>query len=118
MQLAVFSSTNEVGFVREWEDEVAVAIFGSVELDLTKRPPALDATLTVASVFGSVKVIVPPGTRVVTNGIAIFGSARAKVAPGVGPELHVRCLALFGSVVVVEGKVPALATTSGQTFPF
>src|SRR4051812_42643871 len=119
MQLAVFSSTNEAGFAREWEEEVAVALFGSVELDLTKRPPALEATLTVASVFGAVKVIVSPGTRVMTHGIALFGSARAKVEPGVGPELHIRFLSLFGSVTVVEGKVPALeATTGQQVFPF
>ena len=122
MQLAVFSSSNESGFARGWVEESAVAVFGSIELDLTKRPPAPDATLAATAVFGSVKVIVPAGTHVRTSGMALFGSAQSKVGPGAGPELHIRAFTLFGGITVAEGAAvaPEASAPAGneRTFPF
>src|ERR687890_752049 len=69
MQLAIFSSTSEAGFAPGWTEEAAIALFGSTTPDLPLPPPTSDAALTVAAVFGSAKVIVPPGARVTTKGI-------------------------------------------------
>jgi hypothetical protein len=119
MQLAIFSSTSEAGFAPDWTEEAGIAVFGSVTLDLTLHPPMSDAALTVAAVFGSAKVIVPPGARVTTKGIALFGGSKVKVEPGVGPDLTINFLALFGEVTIVEGKQRALpARASEQPFPY
>lgn len=119
MQLAIFSSTGEAGFAHDWSAEKAIAVFGSAVLDLTLHPPLSDATLTVAAIFGEVKVIVPPGARVITRGAAVFGGSKVRVEPGVGPELRVNLLALFGQVTIVEGKARAIASpASAQTFPY
>lgn len=119
MQLAIFSSTSEAGFAPDWSEEAAIAVFGSVTLDLTLHPPMGDANLTVGAIFGSAKIIVPPGARVVTKGIALFGGSRVTVEPGVGPDLTINFLALFGEVKIVEGQVRATpARATGQTFPY
>ncbi len=119
MQLAVFGNTSEAGFAPEWTDETAVAIFGSANLDLTRQSPLSNAALKVAAIFGSAKIIVPPGARVSTKGIALFGNSQVKVEHGTGPELQVNFFVLFGQVTIVEGKVRALpAPLGGQTFPY
>ena len=119
MQLAIFSSTSEAGFAPEWTEEAAIAVFGSATLDLTLRPPLSDAVLTVGAVFGSAKVIVPPGARVTTKGIALFGGSKVKVEPGSGPDLTINFLALFGEVSIVEGKRRDLPTRiAEQPFPY
>jgi hypothetical protein len=119
MQLAIFSSTSQAGFAPEWTEEAAVAVFGSSTLDLTLHPPLADASLTVAAVFGSVKVIVPPGARVTTKGIALFGGSKVRVEPGTGPDLTINFLALFGEVSIIEGKQRAFpARAAEQPFPY
>lgn len=119
MQLAIFSNTSEAGFAPEWADETAVAVFGSANLDLTRQSPLSSAVLKVAAIFGSAKIVVPPGARVTTKGIALFGNSRVKVEHGAGPELQVNFFVLFGEVTIVEGKARALPTPlSGQTFPY
>ena len=119
MQLAIFGSTSEAGFAPDWSEEAAIAIFGSVTLDLTLHPPMADANLTVAAVFGEAKVIVPPGARVLTKGIALFGGSKVKVQPGLGPDLTINFLALFGEVKIIEGKARAIpARAIEQTFPY
>jgi len=119
MQLAIFSSTSEAGFAPGWTEEAAIAVFGSTTLDLTLHPPMSDAALTVAAIFGSAKVIVPPGARVTTKGIALFGGSKVKVEPGVGPDLTITFLALFGEVTIIEGQRRAIPVRAAeQTFPY
>ena len=119
MQLAIFSSTSESSFAPDWSEEAAIAVFGNLTLDLTLHPPLGDANLTVAAVFGGAKVIVPPGARVVTKGIALFGGSKVKVEQGLGPDLTINFLALFGEVKIVEGKARTLPERTGErTFPY
>jgi len=119
MQLAIFGNTSEAGFAPGWMNETAVAVFGSANLDLTRQSPLSDAALKVAAIFGSAKIIVPPGARVITKGIALFGNSRVKVEHGAGPELQVNFFVLFGQVTIVEGKARILPAPLGsQTFPY
>lgn len=119
MQLAIFGNTSEAGFVPEWTDETAIAIFGSANLDLTRQSPMSNAALKVAAIFGSAKIVVPPGARVTTKGFALFGNSRVQVEHGAGPELQINFFVLFGEVKIVEGVARALpAPLSGQTFPY
>lgn len=119
MQLAIFGNTSEAGFAPEWMDETAVAIFGSAHLDLTRQSPLSSAVLKVATIFGSAKIVVPPGARVTTKGFALFGSSRVRVEQGSGPELQVNFFVLFGEVKIVEGVARAIpAPLNGETFPY
>lgn len=118
MHLAIFSDTTESGFPHEWADQSALILFGNGHFDLTKRPMDEAARLNVFSIFGAAKVVVPAGTRVVTSGLALFGAAKVKARSEVGPEVHIRYLALFGTVEVLE-TTPALpAHGSGPIFPY
>jgi predicted membrane protein len=119
MQLAIFGNTSEAGIAPEWTDETAVAIFGSTNLDLTRQPPLSSAVLKVAAIFGSAKIVVPPGARVTTKGFALVGNSRVRVEHGAGPELQINFLVLFGEVKIVEGVARAIpAPLSSQTFPY
>lgn len=120
MQVAIFAEASEAGFAHDWERETAIAVFGSATLDLTRRPPLAAATLTVAAIFGAIKVIVPPGTRVISRGITLFSGSRVRVQSGGGPEIAINSLALFGDIKVVEGKGSALPElpAGGPTFPY
>ncbi len=119
MQLAIFGNTGEAGFAPKWTDETAVAVFGSANLDLTRQSPMSSAALKVAAIFGSAKIVVPPGARVTTKGFALFGNSQVKVEHGAGPELQINFFVLFGEVKIVEGVARALpAPLSGQTFPY
>jgi hypothetical protein len=123
MELAIFGSTNAAGFAPGWTNEQAIVAFGSAYLDLTKQPPAPDATLTTVNVFGSTKIVVPAGSRVRAEGFALFGSRRVTVTPADGPTLRLRFFVLFGSVMVVEGAplaqpVAVASPGEGHVFPY
>jgi len=113
LQLAIFGSASGA-------DETAIALFGNATLDLTLQPILADTTLTIAAIFGGVKVIVPPGARVATRGLALFGESRVKVQPGDGPTITIRNLALFGDIKIVEGQgsVPPTTRTGERIFPY
>ena len=118
MHRAIFSETTESGFPHEWADQSALILFGNGHFDLTKRPMDVTARLNVFSIFGGAKVLVPAGTRVVTSGVALFGAAKVRGQSAVGPEIHVRYFALFGSVEVVEATAAPMAIGGGSVFPY
>jgi len=118
MHLAIFGDSTASDFPHEWSEQSALILFGNGRFDLTKRPMDSSARLTIFSIFGAAKVVVPPGTRVVTGGVAIFGAANVRADAQVGPEIHIRYLALFGSVEVVEAKAAPLAIAAGRVFPY
>ncbi|HWE66902.1 MAG TPA: DUF1707 domain-containing protein [Acidimicrobiales bacterium] len=73
----------------------AVARFGQVVLDLRALPEDAEPVLITAdSLFGQVKVLLPPGARVVDTGTARFGNRKASGA--VGPRAD-------GLIVYVQG---------------
>jgi hypothetical protein len=120
MHLAIFSDTTKSHFPDEWTEQSALILFGNAKFDLTRQPLDAFARLKVFSIFGAAKIIVPPGTRVVTDGIALFGAASVRGESTVGPEVRVRYLALFGSVEIVEakGEQLAFAERPGPVFPY
>jgi Domain of unknown function (DUF1707)/Cell wall-active antibiotics response 4TMS YvqF len=83
----------------------AVAVMGSVVLDLRKAELAGDeVVITAVAIMGSVEIVVPPGIEVDVAGFAFMGSREERVAdvpvlPGT-PVVRVRGYALMGSVEV------------------
>lgn len=107
--VAVFSSVERKGLWTMPDDNTAVAVFGSVDLDLRKAQiAAAHNEIRAFAAFGSVSIIVSPGTRVEVSGVGIFGefTRAGKVSDQVndGPTIRVSGLALFGSVSVKEKK--------------
>ena len=102
--LAVFGEQKRRGrwLVRNGLD--AKAIFGSVELDLTEAVlEQRELTISVTSILGEVKLIVPEGVMVVNEGTAILGERNMNVSQdqpytAETPIVHVRGFTLLGNV--------------------
>jgi hypothetical protein len=90
------------------------AVFGSVELDLTEAVlEQRELTVSVTSILGEVKLIVPDGVLVVNEGTAVLGERNMELAP-IGPYtadtpiVHVRGLTVLGNVEARRPKRPSI----------
>lgn len=117
--LTVFAETKRRGAWTPPRALRTVTVFGSTTLDLREarlQPGVTEIEARV--VFGELKVLVPPGVRVESEGNAVFGSfdhsAPAWDAlPPDAPTVRIRGLAVFGATHVVvrlpgEGAIAAL----------
>ncbi|MER6913631.1 DUF1707 domain-containing protein [Streptomyces sp. NPDC000594] len=100
--VAVFSSSVRKGRWRVSRRTNAFAIFGSVEIDLTRalfeqRHTVINAT----SIFGSVEVRVPENITLRGNGNGVFGSFEVRTLESVEPDAPVVTIhgySVFGTV--------------------
>lgn len=117
--LSVFAEVKRRGAWTPPRSLRAVTVFGSMVLDLREARLQPGVTEIDASItFGELKVIVPPGVRVESEGNAVFGSfdhsAPAWDAlPPDAPTVRIHGMALFGSARVIvrlpgEGAIAAL----------
>lgn len=124
MQLALFGMGNvsELGLRPEWTNEVVVTLFSSGTLDLTKRPPAPDARLTIVVLFGSANVVVPPDCRLTVGGISLVGARSVRAEPATGPDLRINLFAAFGGGDIRQATGKQVtgpgAVAEEQPFPF
>lgn len=106
--VAVFGEARREGY---WTPPAAaakaVAVVGSVVLDYRDARVAQgDLAVFAVTFLGSVEIVVPPGWNVECNVSAVFGSVDrrapfAATAPdAAAPTLHVRGVAVFGSVEI------------------
>jgi len=107
--VAVFSAVERKGVWQLDEDSYAVAVFGSVQLDLREAQiAAMGNEIRAFAIFGAVEITIPPGMRAEVSGVGVFGEfnrAGAATAPDTGlPAIRVSGLALFGSVTVKEKR--------------
>lgn len=106
--IAIFSGVERKGIWELTDDNVALAVFGSVEIDLRQATiPAGESEIRAFAILGSVEIIVEPGTLVDCSGIGILGdfSGTKNVPPRPdSPLIRVTGLALLGSVTVKEKK--------------
>ncbi len=107
--IAIFSGVERKGIWQLSDDTVALAVFGSVEIDLRQAViPAGESEIKAFAILGSVEIIVEPGTMVDCSGIGILGdfsgSKNALPSPD-SPVIRVTGLALLGSVEVKEKKL-------------
>ncbi len=106
LSLAVMSGTRRRGPWRPGDSHTAVAVMGSVELDLRDAELPAELVVTAVALMGSVSVTVDPQTRVVVEGLGLMGSFEEMTrrgvppAPADGPVVRVRGLAVMGSVDV------------------
>ncbi len=105
--VAVFSSVERKGAWSMPDDINAVAVFGSVEMDLRHAQiAAQDNEIRAVAVFGSVEILIAAGMQVEVAGVGVFGefSRKGDVSPptGQGPAIRVTGVSFFGSVTVKE----------------
>jgi Domain of unknown function (DUF1707)/Cell wall-active antibiotics response 4TMS YvqF len=111
--IAVMSETKRSGAWTVGDRHSAVALMGSVVLDLRQAQfGSRELTINANAVMGEVRILVNAGTTVVVEGIAVMGEyseQRSRVpfdpAQG-GPVLRVRGLALMGAVRVQRKGPP------------
>jgi class 3 adenylate cyclase len=116
--VAIMSGHRQTGTWRPGETIGAVAIMGSVDLDLRHAEiehPVIHINAT--AIMGSVEVIVPEGADVELTGFNLMGSKESRVAEGSarpgGPLIRVNAFVLMGSVLVRnksskgKGRTPA-----------
>ncbi|CAL8968880.1 putative protein [Propionicimonas sp. T2.31MG-18] len=106
--VAIFAGTTRKHTWRVRRNTSILAMFGGVELDLTKATfEAHELTFNVFCLFGGVEVVVPPGTEVDSQVMAVFGGADVrKLTPpdGSAPRLVVKGFCGFGGVEVRNPK--------------
>jgi hypothetical protein len=102
--VAIFGGATRKG---EWvvpSQLTAFALFGGVELDLTKVTFAqAESEIVAVAVMGGVEITVPEGLTVQVEGVGIFGGFdQAAEGPGEpdAPLLRIKGAALFGGVDV------------------
>jgi hypothetical protein len=101
VQVSIFGST-VTGAAPGWTRETVVSVLGRLELDLSGSPPADGAKLTVLTVLGSNKIVLPAGTRVSVSGFSIVGARRVDLSQGDGPAVSVAVNALIGSTMITD----------------
>jgi hypothetical protein len=61
------------------DGSVAVAIFGNITGNLTSQPfPPGETRITLSAIFGSAKLVVPPGLAIKVTGLSIFSGGKVK----------------------------------------
>ncbi|WP_423835996.1 DUF1707 SHOCT-like domain-containing protein [Streptomyces endophytica] len=100
--VAIFSAATRKG---RWHVPArinAVAIFGSVEIDLTEAVfPQQQVQITVTSLFGSVEIRVPENVTLRSSGSGILGAFEIdthEAEDGDAPQIQVNGYAILGSV--------------------
>jgi hypothetical protein len=106
--VAVFSGVERKGVWSMPDDNYAVAVFGSVEIDLREAQIAAGVNeIRAYAIFGSVEIIVPPGMVAEVSGVGVFGDfsrGKASAPDPESPVIRVSGLALFGAVNVKEKR--------------
>jgi Domain of unknown function (DUF1707)./Predicted membrane protein (DUF2154). len=102
--VAIFGGSDLRGNWRAPRRLSALCLFGGTNIDLRKAiVPAEGLTISCACAFGGADIIIPPGMRVMTRGMGIFGGFdRADHEPDdpEAPTIVVEGIAVFGGVSV------------------
>ncbi|UQA97798.1 DUF1707 domain-containing protein [Streptomyces halobius] len=100
--VAIFSASTRKGRWRVPARINTVAIFGSVEIDLTEAVfPQQQIRINVTAVFGSVEIRVPENITLRSSGSGILGSFEVEThdaVDGNAPQILVNGCAVLGSV--------------------
>jgi DUF1707 SHOCT-like domain/Cell wall-active antibiotics response LiaF, C-terminal len=102
--VAIFGGSDFKGVWRAPRRLSTMSIFGGTNIDLRKAiVPQEGVTISCLCAFGGTDIVVPPGMRVTTRGIGIFGGfdrANNEVDDPDAPSVIVEGFAVFGGVSV------------------
>jgi hypothetical protein len=104
VSVAVFGGSDFKGVWRAPRRLAALCLFGGSNIDLRKAiVPAEGVVISCVCAFGGADIIVPPGMRVITRGIGIFGGfdrTNNEIDDPDAPTIVVDGIAVFGGVSV------------------
>jgi Domain of unknown function (DUF1707)/Cell wall-active antibiotics response 4TMS YvqF len=104
--IAVFSATSRRGMWRVPREVSAVSVFGHSDLDLRDAVlPGKEVRIRAVSVFGDMRITVPPEMHVIDDGWALFGGREfppdtPESASQDAPVLRVTGVSIFGLATV------------------
>ena len=109
MSIAVFSESVTVARSAPPAGAVFVALFGDTTVDVSRVPLPESSRWTAVSAFGDVTFVVPPGTAVEFDGLALLGDQtftprREPDGRQHQPVVQVTGIALIGDLEVVEAE--------------
>jgi hypothetical protein len=102
MNVAILGRFGNRPLAPGWRRETAFAALGGAEFDISDSPPGEGARLTVIAIFGGIKVLVAPGTRIRMHGFSLLGGREALVTPDEGPDVKITAVAIFGGIKIRE----------------
>ncbi len=92
----------------------AYAVLGSAVVDLRREDLPDGLHVTVTAILGEVEVLLPQDAQVHLTGASVLGERSVTGAYGGGPEVHVRGIAVLGSVKVSPGDGAMLPAGPGR----
>lgn len=97
--VGIFSETNACNDDKDFKGCSNVAVFGEVNLDLTKIVLTEDVHIDAVGVFGSVRLEIPKDIDAVVDGISIFGSnVNKKEKSNSKYKIYVSGVSIFGDI--------------------
>ncbi len=81
------------------------AIFGAMDIDLTKIQLEKDITINVTTLFGGIDVFVPKNINIKTNSTAIFGEVSNATSSNVNENtktITINAVCIFGGIDIVN----------------
>jgi hypothetical protein len=104
VSVAIFGGSDLKGVWRAPRRLTSLSVFGGTNIDLRKAiVPEEGITISCICAFGGADIIVPPGMRVLTRGMGIFGGfdrTNNEVDDPYAPTIVVEGIAVFGGVSV------------------
>lgn len=100
--IGVFAGTEEK-ITDEFNGASCVAVFGAVDLDLTKTKIKNDIVIDCVTVFGGVDIKVPDNVIVKSNGVPIFGGIENKadnVIEKKSPTIYINYVCIFAGIEI------------------
>ena len=97
--VSVFNGIKKRVTSKNFKGGEAVAVFGGSEFNLREADFSGKVQLELVTIFGGMKIIVPPGWEVRTNITSIFGGVEDKRVSAVTVEPDNKTLVLTGAVI-------------------
>ena len=97
---AVFSGSELNYDGMEFEGATLTAVFGGVECDLSRAIIPRDCEIRAVALFGGIDIRVPPGVRVQSDAVSIFGGLEDKSLEGDGVTVYIKGVCVFGGIDV------------------
>ncbi len=107
MNLALFGGVNDTPLSVPEDGEQLIAMFGGVDLDLSRVHLPETLHLSALAFMGGIKIVVPRGTDVVLKGFALIGGRKFRRRSEWSPEdirsvIYLNAVAVMGGVEVIE----------------
>ncbi len=104
-EVAIFTGSDKRVITSLFTGGKAVAVFSGMQIDLSEvKSKAKTMELELVAVFGGLKVIIPKGWRVSSEGAGVMGGFSNQTSGGTdnSPKLHIKGAGVFGAVEVVN----------------